>query len=176
MEEAFYIAGQYTAQGGAAPNSLIYYFTSPSGIPQAVWNSITSLTLQLSLPEIIQIFTYTGFYVVGAAIFSVFWMKTSGQDPSSVADQIMDIGMKVPGFRKDKRVIVKILNRYIPALSVLGGALIGFLAAVANFTNAFGSGTGILLAVFISFQFYEEIVKKHMEDMHPALRNFMGNM
>lgn len=176
MEKAFYIAGQYTAESGAAPNSLIYYFSAPSGLPQQVWSSITSMSLQLSAAEIVQVFTYTGFYVVGAAIFSVFWMKTSNQDPSSVADQIMNIGMKVPGFRKDKRVIIKILNRYIPSLAVLGGALIGFLAAVANFTNAFGSGTGILLAVFISFQFYEEIVKKHMEDMHPALRNFMGSM
>ncbi len=175
MEEPFYIFGQFTAEAGASYNSLIYYFTTPTNVPQTIWNSITTGTLQFSIPEIIQIFSYTGFYVVLGAVFSVFWMKTSGQDPSSVADQIMNIGMKVPGFRKDKRVIVKILNRYIPALSVLGGAFIGFLAALANFTDAFGTGTGILLAVFISFQLYEEIVKKHMEDMHPALRNFMGS-
>ncbi len=175
MDNPFYIFGQFTAETGALPNSLIYYFSAPTNLPQAIWNSITTGTLQLSVPEIIQVFSYTGFYVVAAAVFSVFWMRTSSQDPSSVADQIMNIGMKVPGFRKDKRVIVKILNRYIPALAVLGGAFIGFLAALADFTNAFGTGTGILLAVFISFQFYEEIVKKHMEDMHPALRNLMGN-
>ncbi len=174
MEEPFYFFGQFSAEAGSLPNSLIYYFTAPTNLPQAIWNSITTGSLQLTVPEILQVFTYTGFYMIGAAVFSVFWMKTSNQDPSSVADQIMNVGMKVPGFRKDKRVIVKILNRYIPALSVLGGLTIGFLAALADFTNAFGTGTGILLAVFISFQFYEEIVKKHMEDMHPALRNFMG--
>ncbi|MDY6777758.1 MAG: preprotein translocase subunit SecY [Candidatus Nanohaloarchaea archaeon] len=176
FREPFYIVGQYNPQVGAAPNQLIYYFTAPTNLPTLIYNSLTSMSLQVPPHVIVQTLTYTSFYVVASAIFSVFWMKTSGQDPSSVADQIMNIGMKVPGFRKDKRVIVKILNRYIPPLSVLGGAFIGFLAALANFTNSFGTGTGILLAVMIAFQFYEEVVKKHMEEMHPALRNFMQEM
>jgi preprotein translocase subunit SecY len=168
-QDFFLIPETYTP-GSSAANELMFYFSSPQNIPyEIIQNTLT-------LPEIAQTFTYTSFYVVSAAVFSIFWMKTSGQDPSSVADQIMDIGMKIPGFRKDKRVIVKILDRYIPALSVLGGAFIGFLAAVANFTNSFGTGTGMLLAVMIAFQFYEEVVKKHMEEMHPALRNFMDNM
>ncbi|MCJ7450176.1 MAG: preprotein translocase subunit SecY [Candidatus Nanohaloarchaeota archaeon QJJ-9] len=176
MEEAFYLVGQYAPNSSPAANQLIYYFTSPQNIPTLLWQSITTVSLQVPVATIIQAITYTATYIVGAAIFSLFWMETSGQDPHSVAEKIMNTGMKVPGFRKDKRVIVKILNRYIPALSILGGAFIGLLAAVANFTNAFGSGTGILLAVMISFQLYEEVVKKHLEDMHPSLRNFMSDM
>jgi preprotein translocase subunit SecY len=176
MSEPFYLVGQYSAQSAPAANTLIYYFSAPQNLPTLMWESISSLSLQLSPAIILQALTYTGFYVIASAIFSVFWMRTSNQDPSAVADQIMDIGMKVPGFRKDKRVIVKILNRYIPALAVLGGAFIGLLAAVANFTNSFGTGTGILLAVMIAFQLYEEVIKKHMEEMHPSLRNFMQNM
>ncbi len=176
MSEPFYLVGQYSAQSAPPANTLIYYFSAPQNLPTLMWESISSLSLQLPPTIILQALTYTGFYVIASAIFSVFWMRTSNQDPSAVADQIMDIGMKVPGFRKDKRVIVKILNRYIPALAVLGGAFIGLLAAVANFTNSFGTGTGILLAVMIAFQLYEEVIKKHMEEMHPSLRNFMQNM
>ncbi|MDY6789350.1 MAG: preprotein translocase subunit SecY [Candidatus Nanohaloarchaea archaeon] len=176
IDKVFYIIGNYSPQAGASSNSLLYYFTAPSNLPTLIWQSITSLSLQIQPATIVQVLTYTAFYVVGSAVFSIFWMRTSNQDPNAVADQIMNIGMKVPGFRKDKRVIVKILNRYIPALSILGGATIGLLAAVANFTNSFGTGTGILLTVMIAFQFYEEMVKKHMEDMHPTLRNFMKSM
>ncbi|MDY6773924.1 MAG: preprotein translocase subunit SecY [Candidatus Nanohaloarchaea archaeon] len=169
----FHIVGQYTGASSPSADTLLYYFSAPSGFLTNVFNSITTLSLQIPLTQIVEVITYTSFYVVGAAIFSIFWMRTSGQDPRSVAEQIADIGMKVPGHRKDTRVIEKILNRYIPPLAVLGGAFVGFLAAVANFTNAYGSGTGILLAVMIAYQLYEELAKKHMEEMHPAFRKFM---
>ncbi|EHK01702.1 protein translocase subunit secy/sec61 alpha [Candidatus Haloredivivus sp. G17] len=40
--------------------------------------------------------------------------------------------MKVPGFRKDKRVIKKVLDRYIPPLVIVSGASVGFIAASAD--------------------------------------------
>ncbi|MDY6769176.1 MAG: preprotein translocase subunit SecY, partial [Candidatus Nanohaloarchaea archaeon] len=169
----FYIVGKYTGAASPSADTLIYYFSAPNGLITNIVNSATTLSLQVPVTQMVQMLVYTSFYVVGAAIFSIFWMRTSGQDPRSVAEQIADIGMKVPGHRKDTRVIEKILQRYIPPLAVLGGAFVGFLAAVANYTNAFGSGTGILLAVMISYQLYEELAKKHMEEMHPAFRKFM---
>ncbi|MDY6769063.1 MAG: preprotein translocase subunit SecY [Candidatus Nanohaloarchaea archaeon] len=169
----FYIVGKYSGAAIPSADTLIYYFSAPTGIITNIVNSITTLSLQIPPSQIVQTIVYTSFYMVGSAIFSIFWMRTSGQDPKSVAEQIADIGMKVPGHRKDTRVIEKILDRYIPPLAVLGGAFVGFLAAVANFTNAFGTGTGILLAVMISYQLYEELAKKHMEEMHPAFRKFM---
>ncbi len=167
------IVGKYTGASAPSADTLMYYFSAPNGLVTNIINSVSTFSLQIPLSQMVQILTYTGFYVVGAAVFSIFWMRTSGQDPRSVAEQISDIGMKVPGHRKDTRVIEKILDRYIPPLAVLGGAFVGFLAAVANYTNAFGSGTGILLAVMIAYQLYEELAKKHMEEMHPAFRKFM---
>ncbi|MDY6776506.1 MAG: preprotein translocase subunit SecY [Candidatus Nanohaloarchaea archaeon] len=169
----FHIVGEYTGASQPAADTLLYYFSAPSGLISNVINTVTTLSLQIPPSQMVQMITYTGFYMAGAAVFSLFWMRTSGQDPRSVAEQISNIGMKVPGHRKDTRVIEKILNRYIPPLAVLGGAFVGFLAAVANYTNAFGSGTGILLAVMIAYQLYEELAKKHMEEMHPAFRKFM---
>ena len=46
------------------------------------------------------------------------------------------------------------------------------LAAMADFTGALGTGTGILLAVMIVYNFYEQVSMRYMEDMHPAFRKF----
>lgn len=163
----FYIIGNYSLNSAASPNTLIYYL-SVTG--QEVLNIING---NFSAHLFISIFTYTVVFTLGCMAFSLFWMKTSGQDPKSVADQIHNMGMNIPGFRQDKRVIEKLLNRYIPPLSVLGGAFIGILAAFANLTNAFGGGTGILLTVMIIFRLYKELAQHHLEEMNPRLRQFM---
>ena len=102
------------------------------------------------------------------------WMSTAGMDSASVAKQIESTGMQIPGYRRDVRIIEKVLNRYIPGLTILGGAAVGMLAAYADFTGALGTGTGILLATMIIYSLYEELAQQHMEDMHPALRKLMG--
>jgi len=165
----FHIVGDL-ASGAPTSNTLMYYLTAPRDFLLHIFTGTVIGS------EILRVFTYTVIYVLGATVFSIFWMKTSGQDPETLADQIHNSGMRIPGFRKDKRVMVKILKRYVLALTILGGASIGFLAAFANWTNAIGSGTGILLAVMIIFQLYEELAKKHMEDMNPTLRKFFTNL
>lgn len=122
----------------------------------------------------VQAGTYLLFYMVLAAVFSWFWMQTSGLDPKSQAKQMMASGLQIPGFRKDGRVLERLLKRYIYPLTIMGGLFIGFLAAIADMTGAFGSGTGLLLTVMIIYKLYEEIGKQHMEDMNPALRKMMA--
>jgi len=112
--------------------------------------------------------------ILGAVVFSYFWVQTSGMDARSQARQIMSSGLQIPGFRRDERILEHILKRYITPLTILGGALVGFLAASADLLGALSRGTGILLAVMIIYKFYEEIAKQHMMDMHPSLRKFMG--
>ncbi|EGQ43952.1 MAG: hypothetical protein J07AB43_04280, partial [Candidatus Nanosalina sp. J07AB43] len=48
------------------------------------------------------------------------------------------------------------------------------LAAVANMTQAAGGGTGILLTVMILYKLYEQLAQKHMEELHPALKDFIS--
>ncbi|RLJ06512.1 MAG: hypothetical protein DRP18_00650 [Candidatus Aenigmatarchaeota archaeon] len=91
-----------------------------------------------------------------------------------MAQQIHSTGMQIPGYRRDIRIIESVLERYIPPLAVLGGAAVGFLAAFADFTNALGTGTGILLATMIIYSLYEELTIQHLEDMHPAVRRLLG--
>ena len=82
--------------------------------------------------------------------------------------------MQIPGFRRDKRVVEKVLNRYIPQISIISSVAVGFIAAGANLMNALGSGTGILLTVGILYRLYEEIQREQMAGMHPAFRKFVG--
>ena len=125
--------------------------------------------------SIIRILTYLTFMMAGASLFSLFWMETSGMDAHSVATQIQGIGMQIPGFRRDPRIVEKVLSRYILPLTIMGALFVGAIAAFADFTNALGSGTGILLTAMIIFNFYEQVSAKYMEDMNPALRKFLGS-
>ncbi|MBU0467247.1 MAG: preprotein translocase subunit SecY [Nanoarchaeota archaeon] len=114
------------------------------------------------------------FYMTFAAIFSVFWVKTSGMDESSQAKNILGSGLQIPGFRKDPRVLESILKRYIMPLTIMGGLAIGALASVANLLGALTGGTSILLAIMIMYNLYQGIAQEHAVDMHPSLRKFMG--
>ncbi|HVY01426.1 MAG TPA: preprotein translocase subunit SecY [Candidatus Nanoarchaeia archaeon] len=109
------------------------------------------------------------FYTVFAAIFSVFWVQTSGMDEAAQARKIIASGLQIPGFRKDERILESVLKRYVLPLTIMGGAAIGALASISDTFGALTSGTAILLAVMISYQLYQNIAQQHAVDMHPAL-------
>jgi len=150
------------------PVSGLAFWVSSTNIVQALirGNLQTSFILQ----SILHLLFYMGF----AALFAVFWVKTSGMDESSQAKNILSSGLQIPGFRKDPRVLESILKRYIMPLTIMGGLAIGALAAVANLLGALTGGTSILLAVMIMYQLYQSIAQQHALDMHPALRKIMG--
>jgi len=117
---------------------------------------------------------HIAFYVFFSTLFAFFWMKTSGMDAESQAHNIISSGLQIPGFRKDERVLESVLSRYILPLTIMGGAAIGLLAASADLLGTITSGTAILLAVMITYQFYQNIAQQHQMDMHPALKKMMG--
>ncbi|MFA5797867.1 MAG: preprotein translocase subunit SecY [Candidatus Woesearchaeota archaeon] len=118
--------------------------------------------------------TYVLFMAIGSVIFAIFWVQTAGMDARSQAKQIMASGLQIPGFRRDERVLERILNRYIWPLTIMGGISVGIVAAIADLSGALSRGTGILLTVMIVYQLYEQIAREHMMDMNPMMRKFMG--
>lgn len=122
------------------------------------------------------VFTDAAILLVGGVIFAMFWVQTAGMDAKSVANQLMGSGMQVPGFRKNRAVLERVLQRYIPRLTVLGGISVAVLALVANMMGTIGSvsGTGLLLAVSIAYRFYQDLAKEQMTEVHPMLRRFLG--
>ncbi|MDG6225724.1 MAG: preprotein translocase subunit SecY [Candidatus Thermoplasmatota archaeon] len=127
-----------------------------------------------------EILIHTAVYVtimtLGSILFAKFWIETTNMGPEAVAKQIQDSGMRIPGFRRDPRILKKVLERYIPTVTVISGAFVGLLAALADMVGTVGStsGTGVLLTVGIIIRLYEEIGKEQMMEMHPVLRGFFG--
>jgi len=111
---------------------------------------------------------------VFCVIFSAIWLEVGGLDPRTIAKQLVDSGMQIPGFRRSERPIEVILKRYIPAVTILGGLIVGLLAVVADFFGAYGTGTGILLSVSIVYQYYQQIMRERLEELYPGLRRFLG--
>ncbi len=114
--------------------------------------------------------------VLGGAIFALFWVKTAGLDSKDVARQIQRSGMHIPGYRRNVQVLERYLDRYIPRITIIGGAFIGILSVVANLFGVVGAvgGTGLLLAVSITYRLYEEIASQQIMEMYPFMRSFFG--
>ncbi|EGG17274.1 protein transport protein SEC61 alpha subunit [Cavenderia fasciculata] len=104
---------------------------------------------------------YIAFMLTSCALFSKVWIEVSGSSARDVAKQLRDQQMTMKGHRDSS--LVKELNRYIPTAAAFGGLCIGALTVIADFMGAIGSGTGILLAVTIIYQYFETFVKEQQE-------------
>ena len=155
-----------TFVGNQPTSGLVSWLYSPNIVGKMIRGSIVPIDFAHGA-------VYMFFMMGGAVVFSIFWVQTSGMDSRSQAENIMSSGLQIPGFRKDQRILERVLDRYINPLTVMGGLAVGFLAAVADLSGALGNGTGILLAVMIIYRMYEDIAKQHMMDMHPMMRKFM---
>jgi len=137
------------AQGQSIPVGGLAYYISPPG----------SLTEILSDP--FHALFYLTFVLSACALFSKTWIDVSGSSAKDVAKQLRDQQMMLKGHRDSS--LVKELNRYIPTAAAFGGLCIGALSVLADFMGAIGSGTGILLAVTIIYQYFEIFVKEQQE-------------
>ncbi|AFZ71550.1 preprotein translocase subunit SecY [Natronobacterium gregoryi] len=159
------------------PTAGFFYYTAPIYSPEdwmwwtgevignpEVWQILVRITVDLT------------FMVIGGAIFAIFWVETTNMGPKATARQIQNSGMQIPGFRQNVGVIEKVMERYIPQVTVIGGALVGLLAVMANMLGTIGAvtGTGLLLAVSITYKLYEEIAEEQMMEMHPMMRQMFG--
>jgi preprotein translocase subunit SecY/protein transport protein SEC61 subunit alpha len=160
----FQIIGDYntTAQGNIQPVGGLAYFVTPP-------NSLTNV-----VAEPIRAAVYLAILVAFCAVFSLIWLEVGGLGPSKVAEQLMDSGMQIPGYRRSGRPIEAILKRYIPVVTILGGVIVGLIAGIADFLGVFGTGTGILLSVGIIYQYYELLMRERAAEMFPAFRRILG--
>ncbi|MDR2829708.1 MAG: preprotein translocase subunit SecY [Methanobrevibacter sp.] len=121
----------------------------------------------------LRVLVYGIFFMAFCIIFSILWVEIGGLGADKIAEQLHSSGIQVPGFRSSKTQLKKMLKKYVPALTVLGGAFVGLLAFGADLTNAAGGGTGVLLTVGIVYKLYEEIAQEQLMDMHPMLKRFL---
>merc|ERR1719506_304744 len=126
-------------------NGIAYYVSPPSNLSEIVEDPLHALI-------------YLAFMLTACALFSKTWIDVSGSAPSDVHKQLVDQQMTLMGYRQSE--MKKMLRRYIPIAAAFGGMCIGGLTVIADFMGAIGSGTGILLAVTIIYQYFEIFMKE----------------
>jgi preprotein translocase subunit SecY len=158
---------------GNTPTSGLMYYLAPINGPQ---NWFPGLTTNPGWQVALRCSIDVAVMVIGGVIFALFWVETTGMGPKAVAEQIQRSGMSIPGFRRDPKIIERVMKRYIPKVTVIGGAFIGLLAVIAGFFGTIGNvgGTSLLLAVSITYRLYEQLANEEVMEMHPMLRNFLG--
>ena len=157
----FGIADKTVSNSTQALGGLAYYTTAPRNIQTVLGDPIHATIYLLIL-------------IAFCAVFSLIWLEVGGLGPTKVAQQLMDSGMQIPGYRRSGKPIEAILKRYIPVVTVLGGIIVALVAGIADFLGVFGSGTGILLSVGIIYQYYELLMRERAAEMYPAFRRILG--
>ena len=161
---------------------LAYYFSTINGVTDWLLPLINPDVYQVYLrgneywQVLVHVIVYLLVMIGGSIMFARFWIMTTNMGPESVAEQIESSGMQIPGFRRDPKILRRVLDRYIPVVTVISGAYVGALAGGADMIGTVGqaSGTGVLLAVGIMIQLYEAIGREQMMEMHPVLREWFG--
>jgi preprotein translocase subunit SecY len=156
-----------TFAGNAPATGLVAWVTPPDLVGSAIRGGLT-------MGAVFQGLFYALILTIGAVVFSWFWVQTSGMDARSQAKQMMASGLHIPGFRKDERVLERLLERYIAPLTIMGALVVGLLSGIADISGALTNGTSLLLSVMIIYRLYEDIARQHLMDMNPMLRKFMG--
>uniref|UniRef100_A0A8C5XKZ9 Translocon Sec61/SecY plug domain-containing protein n=1 Tax=Microcebus murinus TaxID=30608 RepID=A0A8C5XKZ9_MICMU len=128
--------------------NLLRQWADVSGGGPAHSYPVGSLCYYLSPPESmraifedpVHVVVYVIFMLGSCAFFSKTWLEVSG---SSVKDL------------KEQQMVMR--------AAAFGSLCIGALSVLADFLGAIGSGTGILLAVTIIYQYFEIFVKEQAE-------------
>lgn len=146
------LLGKWPTQGGMMgrpTGGFCYYLTHPDSFADFINDPI-------------HMFIYVFFTLGTCAVFSTLWIDVSGSSPRDVHKQLTDQGIIMAG--GSSKSMRSVLENYIPTAAALGGLCIGLLSIVADLLGAIGSGTGILLAVTIIYQYYENLIKESSND------------
>jgi protein transport protein SEC61 subunit alpha len=155
------------AGGGAAGNYLIptggllYFLSPPQGLEQLLADPLRAII-------------YLIFFIFLCVMLGRVWVDVSGLAPRDIAQQIIDSGMQIPGFRSSDKIIEKILKRYIPTLVIMNGIIIAVMSFFADSLGALTSGTGLLIAIGIVHQYSESLAKEMAAMQYPGMRSFLG--
>ena len=151
----------YTSYGAVPlPGCFVYYITPPRSLPAALSDPLHTVV-------------YALLYLFFSVVFGVAWIMTSGMDPETQAEQLAKAELQIPGFRKSEKVIASLLKRYIWALTVFSSIAVGLVAVLSDILRAMGGGTGILLLVGITMQYYSILAQERALEMYPTLARFL---
>ena len=142
-------------------SDFVYYISPPRGIIMAVSDPLRTLTFAVS-------------WTIMAIFFGYIWVELAGLNPRDQAERLIESGMEVPGMRRNPKVLENLLSKYIYPLTLLSSIIVAIISVVADIFGAYGTGTGILLAVGIINQYYMMITYERALETFPLLRKLLG--
>ena len=136
---------------------LAYYISPPRDLRDFIIEPLHSII-------------YVIFILLACGLFSKTWVELSGKSARDIAKSLRENQYFLEGIRENEENVYEQLNRTIPAAATLGGMCIGLLTIFADFMGAIGSGTGILLAVTIIYEYFEEMKKNENDKRISRMR------
>ncbi|MDP7981618.1 MAG: preprotein translocase subunit SecY [Conexivisphaerales archaeon] len=151
---------QYNSQGQLV-GGLLYYLIGPQTLQQAISNPLLAVL-------------FVAIMTVLSTAFAKVWVEMSGMSAEKAADGLIKAQMAIPGFRSTRSTVGMMLGRWIPVVTLLGGALVGLIAGISQFLGVFGGGIGLLLMVDIAIQYYQTLIQEELEFIMPRLAGIFG--
>jgi preprotein translocase subunit SecY len=142
-------------------DKLTYYLSPPRGLLASIEDPVKLAVFVVS------------WFVLGL-LFGYLWVEIAGLNPREQADRLIKGGLDIPGIRRNPKAVESLLARYIYPLTILSSIIVVGIAILADILGAYGSGTGILLAVGIINQYYALIAKERALEAYPILRRVLG--
>lgn len=155
------LLAQYDETGRRLIGGLAYYLSPPGSILSTLSDPIKAFIYAISVLGL-------------ATLFGIMWVEISGLSASAQAEELMKSGMEIPGIRRNPKILERILARYITPLTVLSSLIVASIAVTADMLGAYGTGTGILLAVGIVQQYYMMIAYERTLEAYPLLKKIVG--
>src|SRR5438445_842760 len=127
---------------------LAYYFSNVNGVQDWLLPLFNPAQYSVYLRGLaywqvfVHLLVFLLVFIGGSVMFAKFWIMTTNMGPEDVARQIESSGMQIPGFRRDPRVLRRVLDRCIPVVAVISGASVGALAAGADMIGTVGNASG----------------------------------
>lgn len=155
------LLAKYDPNTGRLIGGLAYYLASPNGLYGA-------------LGDPVHLLVYSVLVFVLAVLFGLMWVEVAGLNPSAQAEQLVSSGFEVPGLRSNPKILERMLAKYIYPLTILSSLIVAAISVFADVLGAYGTGTGILLAVGILQQYYTMIAYERTLEAYPLLRRLVG--
>ncbi len=160
---------------------LFLYITASvggSGIAQALDFVLRYMRSPLGPLELVvnpmRVLIYSVIWGGLAILFGLLWVEIAGLSPAQQAENLIKSGLEIPGIRRNPRILERMLAKYIYPLTILSSLIVASIAIIANILGAYGSGTGLLLAVGIIYQYYMMIAYERTLEAYPMLKKLLG--
>ncbi|MCD6300664.1 MAG: preprotein translocase subunit SecY [Staphylothermus sp.] len=148
-------------ENGRLVGGLAYYLSPPGSLAKTLYDPIQAVIYAISVLFL-------------ATLFGIMWVEISGLSASAQAEELIKSGMEIPGIRRNPRILERILSKYIFPLTVLSSLIVASIAVIADILGAFGTGTGLLLAIGIVQQYYMMIAYERTLEAYPLLKRLVG--